>query len=213
MKKPRTPWTPEQLAILIARYPHEKTEVVAVGIGRPIHSVYNKAFTLGLVKSAEYLASPAACRLRRGDNVGAAYRFHAEQTPWNKGASFNAGGRSVETRFKPGAVPPNRQPVGTTRITKDGYLEIKTEPGMHKWILLHRWNWKLATGEYPPKGMALVFKDGNKKNCAIDNLELITRADLMRRNNVHNYPPEIAKAIQLVGALNRKINAKHRNAT
>jgi hypothetical protein len=69
----------------------------------------------------------------------------------------------------------------------------------------------MAHGEYPPKGMALIFKDGNKLNCEIENLELVSRKDLMLRNNVHQYGPEIAQLVQLRGAITRQINRKEKN--
>ncbi|WP_218117922.1 HNH endonuclease signature motif containing protein [Nitrosospira sp. Nl5] len=166
------------------------------------------ATMLGIRKSDAYLASPAACRLRRGDNVGSASRFKKGQSAWNKGIHFDSGGRSAETRFRPGTVPPNHKPAGTTRISKDGYLEIKIAEGMYQWRLLHREIWKEAHGEYPARGTALIFKDGNKQNCNIANLEVLTRKELMLRNSVHNLPEEIKEVIRLNGVIRRKIHGK-----
>jgi hypothetical protein len=59
--------------------------------------------------------------------------------------------------------------------------------------------------------MALTFRDGDKTNLSIENLELITRAELMRRNSIHNYGPEIAQLGQLKGALLRQIRRKSKN--
>ena len=61
-------------------------------------------------------------------------------------------------------------------------------------------------GHHIPAGHALVFRDGNKRNFDIHNLELVPRAELMRRNSLHRHGPDIARAYQLVSALNRKIN-------
>jgi hypothetical protein len=98
--------------------------------------------------------------------------------------------------------------VGTQRISVDGYLEIKVAEGMHQWRLLHREIWKQNHGAYPDKGMALAFRDGNKLNCSIENLELITRRQLMDRNTVHNLPEEIKEVIRLNGVIRRKIHGK-----
>lgn len=68
---------------------------------------------------------------------------------------------------------------------------------MNKWRLLHREVWKQHHGEYPPRGTALIFKDGNRQNCDINNLELITRKQLMTRNSIHNYPQEIIEVTRL----------------
>lgn len=59
-----------------------------------------------------------------------------------------------------------------------------------------------------PPGHSVVFKDGNKANCAIENLELLTRADLMRRNTVHHLPTPLVQTIQLLGALTRQIRKR-----
>jgi len=49
-------------------------------------------------------------------------------------------------------------------------------------------------------------------NLALDNLQLVTRAELMKRNSYHQYGPEISKIIQLRGALALQINKRERNA-
>ena len=87
MKKRRVRrlWSTKQLARLERDYPRMPTWKVARAVKRPVYSVYAKAIALGLRKTPEYLASPAACRLRRGDNIGAPYRFKPGQVPANKG--------------------------------------------------------------------------------------------------------------------------------
>ena len=96
---PRAVWTEDAIAVLVRMYPNFKTEDIATMIGHPVGGTYQKAAALGLKKSAAYLASPAACRLRRGDNVGAAHRFPKGLIPWNQGAHFVSGGRSAEPQF------------------------------------------------------------------------------------------------------------------
>jgi hypothetical protein len=68
--------------------------------------------------------------------------------------------------------------------------------------------WEAAHGPVPP-GHAVVFRPGRRSSelarITVDGLELITRAELMRRNTHHNLPPEVSQLIQLRGALNRKI--------
>lgn len=132
-------------------------------------------------------------------------QFAKGQIPWNKGTHFDNG--AVATRFKPGSIPPNHKPVGSIRAcSKDGYLYIKVAEGLYQYKLLHREIWKQHHGEYPPKGSALIFKDGNKKNCDIENLECLTRKQLMDRNTIHNYPEEIKELTRLRAVITRKIN-------
>lgn len=207
-----TPWTEVEVTILRRYYPDHITRTIADALGRTERQVYQKARSLGLKKSDAYLDSPDACRLRRGDNIGKAHRFEKGQTPWNKGKPFKAGGRSHETQFKPGSLSGRAadvvQPIGAERISKDGYLERKVNndlPFQKRWRAVHIIEWEAVNGPLPA-GHCLVFRDGNKQNISLTNLELITRAENMRRNSYHRYPKEIALAIQLRGALNRRIN-------
>lgn len=210
IRAPKTPWTTEQEVHLRARYPHEKTEQIAADLDRPMYSVYNKAYALGLKKSAEYLASPDAQRLRRGDNVGAAYRFPKGHVPANKGVKGVCYEGCKPTQFKPGQKPHTWKPIGTERLSKEGYLQRKmadTGCTRRDYVAVHHLIWKEA-GRDIPQGHALSFKDGNKTNITLENLELVSRADLMRRNTYHNYPKEIAQLIQLRGAVQRQINKR-----
>ena len=58
----------------------------------------------------------------------------------------------------------------------------------------------------------MVFRDEDNRNFAGENLELISRADLMRRNSYLHLPPEIAQIVQLRGALTAKINRRSKQA-
>jgi hypothetical protein len=113
------------------------------------------------------------------------------------------------TMFKKGSVPPNRKPVGSERIdSKDGYVWIKVMEGLNSYRLKHRVLWEQHFGPIP-KGTNVQFKDGDRLNIVIDNLELVSKDGNMLRNTFHNYPKEIASTIQLMGALTRQIN-KHK---
>ncbi|BBI51055.1 hypothetical protein HORIV_34760 [Vreelandella olivaria] len=58
----------------------------------------------------------------------------------------------------------------------------------------------------------MIFRDGDKRNFAPANLELISRAELMRRNSYLNLPEPLPQIVQLRGALNRKINSRSKQA-
>jgi hypothetical protein len=101
-------------------------------------------------------------------------------------ASFNKGIRGVHyhepTEFKPGHVPANHKPVGSERISVDGYIEMKiAEP--RRWQQKHRVIWEAENGAVP-KGYVVIFADGNKLNCSQDNLVLISRSQLSVINKV-----------------------------
>lgn len=205
-------WTADEEARLTAAYPGTRTADLAVEFGCTEHKVYSKAASMGLKKSAEYLASAMACRLRRGDNVGKAYRFKPGQEAWNKGIKFDSGGRSHETRFKPGRRPHTWTPIGTERLSKEGYLERKiADTGVTRkdYVPVHRLVYEEHNGPIP-EGHTIVFRDKDKTNRDPGNLECISRADLMRRNSFHNYGKDIARLIQLKGAVQRQINKRER---
>jgi hypothetical protein len=75
------------------------------------------------------------------------------------------------------------------------------------WLPLHIIEWERVNGPLP-KGHCLWFKDGNRLNVDVANLELHTRAENMRRNSIHNLPQPLAETIQLLGALNRQIRRR-----
>jgi hypothetical protein len=191
------PWSPEDDATLRQLYDTQPASAIAAALQRTRSAVKNRVIKLGLTK---------------GHNAG---RFPKGWTPWNKGTHWVAGGRSAETRFKPGRPPEqarNYVPIGSERLSKDGYLERKISDDQYiaparRWRGVHILAWEAAHGPVP-KGHAVIFKDGNKTNRALDNLELITRADLMRRNTYHNYGKEIAALVQLKGAITRQINRR-----
>ena len=213
---PRRYWTPVELRKLRRTFPTTKTADLAREFGRHPSCVSHKAYSLGLSKAAEYLADTARSGRTDGKR-GLTTRFKPGQTPWNKGRKgWKAGGRSVDTQFKPGRLPqwaPNYAPIGTYRINHEGYLEQKTTDDRRlaptrRWVGVHRLVWEAAHGPVPP-GHAVVFKPGRRSaevaQITVDGLELVTRAELMRRNSHHNLPPEVSQLIQLRGALNRKI--------
>lgn len=211
-------WTPAELALVRELYPHVKTEKIAerLGNGRTTAKVYAIAKKLGLKKSAEFLASPDASRLRRGDNIGAPYRFPPGHVPANKGLRRPgyAPGRMAETQFKKGQKPwTYRYEVGDLRLNADGYVDMKisdTAKGAMAWRALHTILWEDKHGPVPP-GHAVAFVDGDKLNVWYDNLTLITRAELCRRNSVHNLPPALKETVYALGRLHRRIRREEQN--
>lgn len=211
-------WTKRELATLRRRYPHERSQKIADDMGLRLAQVNATASNLGLHKSAAYLASPDACRLRRGDNVGASYRFPKGHVPANKGLRRPgyAPGRMASTQFKKGRLAHearNYLPIGTQRLNADGYLERKVtdDPTIfpaRRWVGVHRLLWEAAHGPIPPKHF-VVFKDGNRKHVWIENLELITMGENARRNRMWTkYPKELADVLRLKGVINRMINKR-----
>lgn len=213
-KPPRRFWTAEDDHVLRARFPHETTAAIARDLGRTERACASRAQSWGLKKSAEHLAS-AAGRLTGKGTQGGATRFKPGHQSWNKGKHYAPGGRCVETQFKPGTRPQTWVPIGTEVRDPDGYLKRKVrddaEPGMSRrnWVFVHRALWEEHHGPIP-RGHAVVFRDGDNANITLDNLELVTSAQLMLRNTVHNLPPELAQVVMLRGAVVRQVNKRRK---
>lgn len=215
---PRPRWEADQVEILTRLYSDTPTHEIARQLGITVARVYSKAAYLGLKKSEAYLNSPSACRLRRGDNVGASARFQKGHTTWNKGMKgLDIGGKS--SRFKKGQLPHNTQPIGSYRVTKDGSLQrkISNAKGSNsmRWRGVHELVWIDANG-FMPQGHIVVFKKGMKTSeldeITIDKVECISFAENMKRNSYHQYGPEIAQLVQLRGAVQRQINRREKKA-
>jgi len=215
MPRNYTPWTAAELELLRRNFADSRTADLAQVLGRSYTTVAQQAARMGLRKSDAYLNSPAAQRLT--GTVGMGSRFQPGLTPWNKGKKFQPGGRSVETRFQPGRPAHearNYVPLGSLRISKDGYVECKVtdDPALapaRRWIGVHRLRWITAHGPVP-EGHAVCFKPGthttDPDKITLDCLELVSRQELMQRNTVHRLGPEVARVQQLRGALTRQIN-------
>ena len=82
-------------------------------------------------------------------------------------------------RFKKGATF-NTLAVGSETISKNGYTLVKVaEPD--NWKYKKTVIWEKVNGKVP-KYHILTFIDGNQNNVVIENLELISRVELLIRN-------------------------------
>ena len=108
--------------------------------------------------------------------------------PANKGKPMPFHPNSAATRFRPG----NRsgtalaiyKPIGTERLSKEGYLERKINDDMplrRRWRAVHLINWEAVNGPLP-RGMALKCLDTNRANLDPANWSAIPRALLPRLN-------------------------------
>lgn len=201
-------WTPDEDAVIRARYANERTaDLVEALPGRAVLSICRRAKMLGIGKSEAFMKSSASGRL---DGVrGAATRFAKGHVPWTAGQKgYKPGGRAPETQFRKGAMPHNHVPVGTKRKATIGQWKVKVaEPD--EWRFVHRMNWEEAHGPIP-RGKVLRFKDGNQDNCDLSNLELVTRREIMARNTLHNLPAPLPQLVMLRAAVVRKINRRRR---
>lgn len=196
-------WTYDKKQELTRLFPDHSNAEIAELLGTTEGSVSGMACKLKLKKPMEFRIE----RQKKG-------YFPKGHVPMNKGRkqteymSPEQIERAKTTYFQKGHTPANHRPVGSTRVTVDGYVEIKTEEP-RKWRMLHRIVWEQHNGKIPT-GHNIQFRDGNRQNCDIDNLYVISREQQLKdENSLHaRYPEEVKRAIQLKGALNRQINKK-----
>lgn len=213
---PRRYWSADDLKALAELYPTRPTREIATLLNRSPSGVRGMANKIGLAKTPEFLK--AECRLQKGSDIGIDFRFKKGLVPANKGLrrpGYSRGrGRMHQTQFKKGDRPHTWKPIGTILPDHAGYLRIKVREridgdagGWNReiWPLVHHQAWERHKGPIPPKHL-VVFKDRDRNNCAIENLELISMGENARRNRMWvRLPRELAEAIQLNGVLKRKL--------
>lgn len=209
------PWILAERRAVRTLYPHMRTDDVARILGRAMASIYHQAAALGVTKSPAFNASPLSGRNVKGHaQNGIGRRFQKGHVPANKGPRRPGWyrGRMRETQFKKGGFPPNRDPdfyvLGALRVNADGYIDMRVSfaPAARGWRALHLILWEDAHGPINTRTHCLRFRDGERLNVCIDNLECITRAENGRRNVMwRRLPRPLAEAIQLNGALKRRI--------
>lgn len=204
MKRKRFKFTPEQLELLKEKYPETLTADIALIFDCSVYTIYNAANRLGLRKNIEFVRDTAADRMADLNHGGRKHQFGKGHSPANKGRKqaeymdSDAIARSRATCFKKGHTPANHRPIGYERINKDGYIEVKIkEPNVFR--AKHRIIWEQHNGKIAP-GCNIQFKDGNRLNCAIDNLYLITRGEQMKDNSGSLNLPDGMVAAYLAGS-------------
>lgn len=139
------------------------------------------------------------------NNVDA--KFKKGMTSYNKGKkmSLETYEKLKHNMFKKGQKPSNTKPVGSERIAKYGYIEVKVaEPD--KWKTKHVAIYEAHYGEVP-KSHIVIFLDGNIRNFDIDNLALISRAEnlYLNSNNMRFDNKDLTQAAVNVAKLNSKV--------
>jgi phage protein len=161
----------------VKRYTKEELDFIRkVTPGRHYHEIvemFNKKFDfqINTKKLKETLKNHRI-------STGLTGRFEKGHVPYNKGKKFPGTGN--RTTFRKGATPHNKMKVGEDAITTDGYVKTKiAEPDV--WEYKHKLIWVEANGPIPEKH-SIIFADGNKLNLSIDNLLLVSKAELLMLN-------------------------------
>lgn len=177
-KGKRIDWTAEELAWIEARK-HLPRALLHLGfqITFDRYEVSRQAIT-------------ALCK-RKGWLTGRDGRFEKGAVPVNKGRKGYIAPGCEKGWFRKGRDPKlarNYQPIGTERVSKDGYIERKIHDGLplqSRWRAVHLVRWEEVNGPLPD-GHALKCLDGDKSNTDPDNWTAIPRGMLPRLNGRWN---------------------------
>ena len=163
-------WSAQRDDWLRSLYPETNNRTIAKVMGCSYSAIKNRAQTLGLKKSPGYLER---------EKPGC---FKPGQTSWNKGLSYQPGGRIAESQFKAGHAPANQQPIGTEVVDAYGYRKRKVRDdapvgrGYKNWKFVHVIVWEEHNGPLPA-GQIVRFRDGDPANIDPANLVAVTRGE------------------------------------
>lgn len=183
---------------------------------KDLTEMFNRQFNMSLSTAALIsLADRNGLHNQRDTKLNKGYeptQFKKGHTPWNKGKAKNWKG-GEETQFKKGNKPHNWVPIGSERITKDGYIQIKIQEGklQQNWRGKHILIWEEHNGPLP-KGYAILFGDGDKRNFSLDNLILVSRNQLkcLNQNNLIQKDADLTRTAIAIVDLKNKITERKR---
>jgi hypothetical protein len=194
----------------------EQIEYIAANIqGCPfkdLADMFNKKFNTNLkVSSMSLLADRYGLHNGRDTRLNKGYeptQFKKGHVPYNKGKKGVSYEGMKFTQFKKGNKPHNWVPVGSERVTKDGYIQVKSQEGCFQknWKGKHILVWEAANGPVP-EGHAVIFGDGDKRNFSLNNLILVSRAQLVRLNqkNLIQEDAELTRTGVIIADIYNKI--------
>jgi len=193
-------YTPEQLDFI--------RKHIKIMTWKELTVKFNKTYGTNL--SYKALASAGK---RYGIKSGRTGQFPKGHVPFNKGRKGISYPGMEATQFKKGRRPHTWVPIGAERITKDGYIQIKVQDGkfQHNWKGKHIIIWEEHNGSVPP-GHVVIFGDGNKRNFDIDNLILVSRAQLviLNKNRLIQNDTELTKTGIIIADIYRKIGERRK---
>ena len=197
----KTTSTPVIDRILKKKYLILPKRQLAELVGRSETFVVTRLRQLGLVIPKEIIEQRKADSLIKPGNI-----------PANKGKKMpiSVYKKVKRTMFKKGNLPHTTLYDGCITIRR-GHRNRNAPPYKYirlskaKWIPLHVHIWQQKHGKVP-KGHAVIFRNKDTMDCRLRNLKLVTRAELMKMNTIHNLPPDIKKTVIIIRSLNRKIN-------
>lgn len=197
-------WTNEKLDFLREFIPgHSEEEIKHELLVR-----FNEIVTRGIIGNLK-----AKLGVKSGTVGG---QFVKGQKSWNKGKKWadfmskKGQNNSRKTCFKKGNIPANSKKIGYQRVDVDGFVYVKVQD-LHKnrnFKQKHYLVWEAHNGPVP-KGYKLRFLDGNRQNCDINNLALVSNSEHLKLSQMERVVnPKLHKSQILVAKLLCKANKK-----
>jgi hypothetical protein len=191
-------YTPVQIRFLERKIP-----------GRPFAEtarIFNEHFNLTLSEKS-IISFARNHKLRNGRDC----RFRPGQISHNKGKKGVSYPGMEATQFKPGFMPWNYNPPGTERINTEGYVDVKIA-NPNKWKQKHLLIWEAAHGKVP-EGYKIMFADGNRLNVTLDNLLMVSQAELSVMNKCGLISPhkDLTKTGRLVADIKMLISQRKKS--
>lgn len=174
-------FTSEENDYIKANYLKIPTKRISKNLGRSESSARQRIALLGLTIPKDVVAKFKADSYIKKGNI-----------PPNKGKkqteylTTEQIERTKATRFKKGNEPHNTKFDGAERITKNGYIMIRTSLGVYK--LKHRVEWEKINEKIGED--ILTCKTEDKTNCKPDNWKLISRQQNAINNQNHEKPTD-----------------------
>lgn len=172
---------------------------------KELADMFNKKFGTNITKTNiknfrgnNHLNSGLTGQFKKG------HKTHNKGKKWDEYMPKEKQDNCRKTTFKKGNIPKNHRPVGSERISKDGYIEIKVkEP--NKWKYKHRVIYEQHYGKIP-EGYNVIFLDGNKHNLDISNLKAISKHDnlIMNEKNLRFNNKEFTESAYLISQIEKK---------
>ena len=168
-------WTDEMKEFLWANYKGRGNQELA--------NLFNERFGTDVTA-----AKMKAYKKNHKLNSGLTGYFPKGNVPINKGKKGMFGFHGNKTSFKPGQLPPSTAPIGTEKVLSDGYAWVKINqyPKAKRcvnWRQKHRIIYEEHYGPIPLNHY-VVFLDGNRSNFDINNLECISKREMLYLNKL-----------------------------
>lgn len=184
-------FTAEQKQWCIENYPNFTRKELAVAFNIAFNETRKLSQVISFLKNHKITSGRTGC-------------FVKGRKSWNDGVKGVM--KSNSTSFKKGHRPHNYLPVGTERVVKGGYVEVKTaDPDV--WTQKSRIVYESVHGPLA-NNVKVRFRDGNPGNLDPDNLFVVNNAEhiYLTRLGFKTKPEASKDTVILIAKLQAKTN-------